>query len=320
LKNKKTNITMRIIWGRIWKKTIETTTMFSLYPRRKTRIRPLNSLVQLADERHAEVGDDFIFQKHISSSQQWLPTAARTCSGGAVLKCYGQAIIYLPLCLCEGREVIENEALNGRRQVHSWISKNDTGPENLSPPGGEESTTSSNKRQSNHHLFQDCCPSCRQWWNFYFNHERNSSLPGTTTTPQHQMSSSSTSSHTTSEDIDREKCRLQAELNRLEAQGDCPSCLWTGVLTCLGLSAYFGNIAWEEYEAINSHCPSGNGPPTESSASMAARKGSQTSSKNANHDFLKIMQQKRRFGTRPLAFGALSIGWLGLGAYRYHLG
>jgi hypothetical protein len=225
--------------------------------------------------------------------------------------------MHLPLRFRETEVIIETEFFYWTQVP--WLLKNDTGREHyLSPHSGESTpTSSSNKRQELNRLFQDC-PSCRQWWNFYFNNDRQSSaLPAPQTTPQHQMSR---------DDIEREKAHVQAELNRLESQGDCPSCLWTGVLTCVGLSAYFGNIAWEEYEEIVSRRPPGNhaGPTTESSSSSTITKKScgkpREASSQSTHEMIKRLQRQRRFGTRPLAFGALSIGWLGLGAYRYHLG
>ena len=42
------------------------------------------------------------------------------------------------------------------------------------------------------------------------------------------------------------KALVQAELDKLEKDGSsCPTCLYTGVATCLGLAAYFTHAAYE---------------------------------------------------------------------------
>lgn len=276
----------------------------------KTRIiRPLHSLV--VDERHAEgCGEDCcIFHKYFTPSQQLNAAAACSC---AMLKFYIVAV---------EEESIKNETLNVPQvpqapSLLSLYSKNDTGDENIK-------SGSSGKRQIN--LFFQDCPSC-QWFNNYFNREGKSSPPS----PPSQLPMSSTTATTTTptpntseqEIIKHEKARVQAELNRLEAQGDCPSCLWTGVLTCVVLSAYFGNIACEEYERIHDSSPHHQQPGNNGSTVSSKRSVQQASQqRSVADDMIKMMQQRqRRFGTRPLVFGALSIGWLGLGAYRYHLG
>ena len=89
------------------------------------------------------------------------------------------------------------------------------------------------------------------------------------------------------EAIRQEKQQVQAQLDRLTGAEDdesssCLSCLIVGVTTCVGLSAYFAHIAYEE-PAI----------------------GRET-----------VQQAARR---RPY-FLAISAGWLCLGAYRLYLG
>jgi hypothetical protein len=87
-----------------------------------------------------------------------------------------------------------------------------------------------------------------------------------------------------------QKALVQAELDRLELEGPCSSCLYTGVATCAGLAAYFTHIAYD-------------------TSDIAA-----TLTRRQRHAQLKLMVQRRPY------FLAISAGWLVAGAYRWHLG
>jgi hypothetical protein len=83
---------------------------------------------------------------------------------------------------------------------------------------------------------------------------------------------------------------VQAELDRLEREGPCSSCLYTGVATCAGLAAYFTHIAYD----------------TSDIAETLTRRQKQAQ--------LKLMVSRRPY------FLAISVGWVVAGAYRWHLG
>jgi len=97
---------------------------------------------------------------------------------------------------------------------------------------------------------------------------------------------------------DQERAKLRAELDRLRAlhqddndDASCPSCLYVGVATSLGLAAYFAHAAFEE-----------DHQPKQKLLSQVARK----------------QQQQLRYN-KPV-FLAISMAWMGIGAYRWHLG
>lgn len=83
------------------------------------------------------------------------------------------------------------------------------------------------------------------------------------------------------EDVKKEKARVQGELDRLEAEDSCLSCLVTGVGTCIGLAGYFGYLAMEE-----------------------------------SHVRPVTLQVRQRLAF----FGVAAVGWIGAGAYRLYLG
>jgi hypothetical protein len=87
-----------------------------------------------------------------------------------------------------------------------------------------------------------------------------------------------------------QKALVQAELDRLEREGPCSSCLYTGVATCAGLAAYFTHIAYDTSDIVT------------------------TLTRRQRHGQLKLMVQRRPY------FLAISAGWLVAGAYRWHLG
>ena len=86
-----------------------------------------------------------------------------------------------------------------------------------------------------------------------------------------------------------EKANIRAAtLERLRAEQEnesCPSCLYVGVATSVGLSVYFARLAMEKVD--------------ERTLSASAR-------------------QHQRYN-KPV-FLAFSVGWLAIGAYRWHLG
>jgi hypothetical protein len=90
--------------------------------------------------------------------------------------------------------------------------------------------------------------------------------------------------------LEEQKAAVQAELDRLEREGPCSSCLYTGVATCAGLAAYFTHIAYD-------------------TSDIAA-----TLTRRQRHTQLKLMVSRRPY------FLAISAGWVVAGAYRWHLG
>ena len=80
-----------------------------------------------------------------------------------------------------------------------------------------------------------------------------------------------------------ERAKIQGEINRLQNES-CASCLWTGVATCAGLAVYFAHAAYEIDKA----------------------------------KLTAVAKQQQRYN-KP-AFMAISVGWLGIGAYRWYLG
>jgi len=87
---------------------------------------------------------------------------------------------------------------------------------------------------------------------------------------------------------DDERAKIQAEIERLRAAQEiesCPSCLYVGVATSLGLAAYFAQLAMEKVD--------------ERTLSEAARR-------------------QQRYN-KPV-FLAFSVGWVAIGAYRWRLG
>jgi hypothetical protein len=76
----------------------------------------------------------------------------------------------------------------------------------------------------------------------------------------------------------------------------CASCLWTGVITCIGLSAYFAHAAYDESPPVNI-----------------------TTSQPVVNKIKWWQRQHQSRYTRPV-FLLISTGWLGIGAYRWYLG
>jgi hypothetical protein len=82
--------------------------------------------------------------------------------------------------------------------------------------------------------------------------------------------------------------------NRTRPDGDdgesCTGCLWTGVGTCLGLASYFTYTAYEIERDRTLHL-----------------------------NIMDAAGRHRHRYTKPI-YLAISVGWLGVGAYRYSLG
>lgn len=87
------------------------------------------------------------------------------------------------------------------------------------------------------------------------------------------------------EEQTQKRAKIQAEIDRLQHKSEsCASCLWTGVGTCVGLAAYFAHAAYEIDES----------------------------------KLTAIAKRQQRY-SKP-AFLFISVGWLGIGAYRWYLG
>jgi hypothetical protein len=95
--------------------------------------------------------------------------------------------------------------------------------------------------------------------------------------------------------IRQQKQFVQSELDRLghENNDTCPSCLYVGVVTCVGLAGYFANIAFEETSNTSTTATTTN------IANAASRRPSKLH--------------------KPI-FLLISLGWLCAGAYRWKLG
>jgi hypothetical protein len=90
--------------------------------------------------------------------------------------------------------------------------------------------------------------------------------------------------------LEQQKATVQAELDRLEREGPCSSCLYTGVATCAGLAAYFTHIAYDTSDIA------------------------ETLTRRQRHAQIKLMVSRRPY------FLAISAGWVVAGAYRGYLG
>jgi len=88
-----------------------------------------------------------------------------------------------------------------------------------------------------------------------------------------------------------ERAKIQADLERLRRTAaeknneSCPSCLYVGVATSLGLASYFAHAAFEKVD---------------------------------ERTLTEVALRNQRYN-KPV-FLAISVGWLGIGAYRWHLG
>jgi hypothetical protein len=90
--------------------------------------------------------------------------------------------------------------------------------------------------------------------------------------------------------LEQRKALVQAELDKLDGESPCPSCLYTGIATCAGLSWYFTHIATDTSDL------------------------SKTATRKQQLAYYKIASQRRPY------FLAISAGWICIGAYRWHLG
>jgi hypothetical protein len=111
--------------------------------------------------------------------------------------------------------------------------------------------------------------------------QRSDTILSSTSRTLCEESSTSVSFPTDRASLEREKARVQAEIDRLDSSS-CWGCLLTGVGTCLGLSTYFFYLGYGEEQR-----------------SQRAR--------------------LRQIRQRPF-YVAISASWLVVGAYRLHLG
>jgi len=119
--------------------------------------------------------------------------------------------------------------------------------------------------------------------------------------PSATMTTTTSSVPDTPFSLAREKARVQAELDRLDQEGSCPSCLYTGVATCVGLALYFTHLAFDEdapREAVN-----------------AVKTGKSKSLSSLSAGSFMVRKAPPRF-----SFLAIAAGWVGAGVYRWYLG
>lgn len=102
----------------------------------------------------------------------------------------------------------------------------------------------------------------------------------------------------------QEKARVQAELDKLEQEGSCPSCLYTGVATCVGLALYFTHLAFDDDTPR---------------AALRAVKTDQNGQGKPRLSSLAGSSVIRKAPPR-LSFLAIAVGFVGAGAYRWYLG
>jgi hypothetical protein len=103
--------------------------------------------------------------------------------------------------------------------------------------------------------------------------------------------------------LQREKARVQAELDRLEG---CPSCLVVGVATCVGLAGYLTHLAYE--------LPLPEPPHHGAAATAAAGSAGAAAAAAARKEAIRQALQRRPY------FLSMAVGWICVGAYRLYLG
>ena len=136
---------------------------------------------------------------------------------------------------------------------------------------------------------------------------------------------------------------IQSDPNRKEEEHSCRSCLYTGVSTCLGLSAYFLHLATEDDSIMqktskdkqqNSIVDKSSMKPTsqqsskpiDNNTSTATNIRSKQQSSPKMHKHISFQSQLNNFmqskpipkSNRPFLF-AMSAVWAVAGAYRLYL-
>ena len=128
-----------------------------------------------------------------------------------------------------------------------------------------------------------------------------------------------------------------AQSQQKEEVESCRSCLYTGVVTCIGLSGYFLHLATEEEEIqqkgkgdikrrdkSSSQQPSkmngtrSNGKPTSQSTIPGNSNKATQSFQSSLKDFMKGTNHTVPKNNRPFLF-AMSAAWAVAGAYRLYL-
>ena len=117
----------------------------------------------------------------------------------------------------------------------------------------------------------------------------------------------------------------------------CSSCLWTGVITCLGLSAYFAHIAFDDETSIvgtktaTTNMTTTTSPVVTNSTLFKNHTNNyNTGSSHAMRIWFQQQYQKLYLSSLPLpnvstrynkpVFLCISAGWFVVGLYRWHLG
>jgi len=122
---------------------------------------------------------------------------------------------------------------------------------------------------------------------------------------------------------DDERAMRQRRIRELQSELDkpCPSCLYVGVGTCLGMAGYFAHLAFEEQQ------PQETTTTTTTTSSVASSQQHQTV--RSQPSVMKTTTTKIMMMTKPLKQGynynrpfflAVSACWMVAGAYRWHLG
>jgi hypothetical protein len=124
----------------------------------------------------------------------------------------------------------------------------------------------------------------------------------------------------------------QQQLHPVQDHSDsCSSCLWTGVVTCFGLSVYFAHIAFDEEKPITATrtmSPLTNSKLVNHQMNYAKHNTGSISS-NGSNDMIRtwFQQQFSKYHSPPATtrynkpvFLCISAGWFVVGLYRWHLG
>jgi hypothetical protein len=115
----------------------------------------------------------------------------------------------------------------------------------------------------------------------------------------------------------------------LNSSGDhshssCSSCLWTGVITSFGLSAYFAHIAFDDVNPTVTTTTT----PTNSKMIVHHQFSNTNSMNNSTNVFRSWFQEQvkkyhnspRTYTHNKPVFLCISAGWAIVGVYRWYLG
>ena len=115
------------------------------------------------------------------------------------------------------------------------------------------------------------------------------------------------------------------------SESSCSSCLWTGVITCFGLSVYFAHIAFDDVNPIIASTvttPSTTTPATNPKMIVHHPINSSNNTGTSNNVFRTWFQQQlhnyhhspRTYTHNKPVFLCISAGWAVVGVYRWYLG